>query len=255
MKKFLIILFLSFGFLSFSNAQVVFDEVGLGTSYWIRTYATPDETVLLTNPPTENGKTNQVIVPHIYGRVKIGDIFGLRGKLGFAQDSYRSSSDIGNLVRIEKISQTIIPASLFLDFAIPIGSKSSAIKNSKEDSSEEPSSSTTSEESGTKSKTSLVGGLGVNRYFIQHTFSREVIGGDGSLPDSKFSGNDFGITGMLGISNQISEKIVLTAFTQYNSGAYNHRVYSEEVTGAYDVKNISLKGFEFGLSLGYKLGK
>jgi hypothetical protein len=256
MKKLTFLFLLSVLGISFSNAQVVFDQIGVGTSYWIRTYSTPDENVLLNNPPTENGKSNPVIVPHIFARVKLGEFFGLRGKLGLAQDSYQSSVIfLIDQVRIEKVSQTIIPAGLLLDFSIPIGSKTSGGKNSKEADSENSGSSEKAEGSGSKSKTNLVGGVGVNRYFIQHTFSREVIGGEGSLPESKFSGNDFGITGMIGISNQISDRVVLTAFSQYNSGSYNHRVYSEAVTGAFDVKTISLQGLEFGISLGYKLGK
>ena len=256
MKKILIILFLSTGLFSLSNAQVVFDEVGVGTSYWIRTYATPDENVLLTTPPTVNGKSNPVLFPHIYGRVKFGKFLGIRGKLGLAQDSYESLSSIGNIERNEKLSQTIIPAGLLLDFSIPLGKKTAGGKNSKKVAdSGDAISSEKSDDSDSKSKTNLTGGFGVNRYFIQHTISREVIGGDGSIPDSKFSGNDYGITAMVGISNQISDKIILTVFSQYNSGSFNHRIYSEEVPGAYDVKNISLKGLEFGLSLGYKFGK
>jgi hypothetical protein len=253
MKKLIFLFLLSVLGISFSNAQVVFDQIGVGTSYWIRTYSTPDENVLLNNPPTENGKSNPVIVPHIFARVKLGEFFGIRGKLGLAQDSYQSSVIfLIDQVRIEKVSQTIIPAGLLLDFSIPIGLKTSGGKNSKEADSD---SSVAGDESEEKSKTFLVGGVGINRYFIQHTFSREVIGGEGSLPESKFSGNDFGVSGMIGISNEISDRVVLTAFSQYNSGSYNHRVYSEAVTGAFDVKTISLQGLEFGFSLGYKLGK
>lgn len=255
MKKILIILFLSTGLFSFSNAQIVFDEMGVGTSYWIRTYATPDENVLLTTPLTVNGESNPVLVSYIYGRVKFGKFLGIRGKLGLAQDSYESLTILGNLERNEKLSQTIIPAGLLLDFSIPLGKKSSEGKDSKEADSEDSDSFEKSDNSGSKLKTHLIGGVGLNRYFIQHTISRDVSGGDGSIPDSRFSGNDYGITAMVGISNQISDKIILTVFSQYNSGSYNHRVYSEEVPGSYDVENISLKGLEFGLSLAYKFGK
>lgn len=255
MKKLLLLLLIGTSTIASTYAQVVFEQVGFGTSYWMRSYSTPDEKVLLTNPPVENGELNSVIVPHIFGRVKLGEFFGLRGKVGFAQDSYQSSLVLGELIRNEKVSQTIIPAGLLLDFSIPIGSKSNGVESSKNSDSGDSSSSVQAEDSEFESKTFLIGGIGINRYFIQHTFSREVIGGEGSLPESKFSGNDFGLTAMAGISNQVSKRVILTLFAQYSDGSYKHRVYSEEVIGAYDVKTISLQGLEIGLSLGYKLGK
>lgn len=250
MKKYLLILLISAVSISLTNAQIVFDEIGVGTSYWIRTYSTPDENVLLTNPPTANGESNPVIVPHLYGRVKLGSFLGLRGKVGLAQDNYTSSVVLGNLTRNEKISQTIIPVGLLLDFSLPLGLKSGKQKKSIDENTDVE----TVEKVEVKSKISLVGGLGLNRYFIQNTFTREIIGGEGSLPESKFTGNDYGFTAMLGISKQVSEKILLTLFSQYNSGSYDNRVYSEEVSGTYNVNKISLNGFEFGISLGYKFG-
>ncbi|OYX08626.1 MAG: hypothetical protein B7Z16_19010 [Algoriphagus sp. 32-45-6] len=128
-----------------------------------------------------------------------------------------------------------------LDFALPFKGKE---RESDEDTQE-----------GGESKTSFVGGVGISRFFLQHEFERVVIGGDGSLAPSKFSGNDFGINAMVGLRNKVSDNLVLTLYSQYNSGSYNHRIYSEETLGDYSVRNISLKGIEFGVSLGYMFKK
>jgi hypothetical protein len=244
MKKILILVIIQLISLNQLKAQIVFDEVGLGVSYWLRSYSTPDERILLINPPSQNGEINPVIVPHLFGRLRLGEYFGLRGKIGFAQDSFNSFQELGNSVRYEKIEQTIIPTGLMIDFSIPL--KKGEIAESKSDESEEVV---------IDSKFNLVGGIGVNRYFIQHTFSREVLGSDGSISDAKFSGNDFGIGVMLGLSYQLATRIILTAFSQYNSGTYLHRLYSEELIGSYETKIISIKGVEFGFSLGYNLSK
>jgi hypothetical protein len=80
-----------------------------------------------------------------------------------------------------------------------------------------------------------------------------VTGGEGSLPESKFSGNDYGLTAMIGYSTLLSERLVLTLFSQFNTGSYDHRLYSEDDIGAFEVKNISLQGLEFGATVGFKL--
>jgi len=227
-----------------SKAQVVFSEFGAGISTWTRIYSTPDETSLLVNASSENGKTNTVIFPTLYGKIDLGKSFGFRGRLGYAQNSFTSSFVLGDLVRNEKLVQSIIPAGLSLEFKLPLSKKNVQSKN--ED--EEDSSLGTIE-----SKSHFIAGIGVSRYFIQHTFSRDVIGGEGSLGESRFSGNDVGLNLMLGFTNDITERLILTVFTQYNSGSYDHRIYSEEVTGAFDVKNISLQGVEVGFTIGLKL--
>lgn len=223
-------------------SQVAFEEFGVGTSYWIRSYSTPDETSLLVNGSTATGSTNYMILPSLYTRVKLGSVFGLRGRVGLGQDSYLSSVVTGDLIRRETMTQTIIPANLMVDFALPLGGGKD--RESEEDTQERG-----------ESKTSFVGGVGISRFFLQHEFERVVIGGDGSLAPSKFSGNDFGINAMVGLRNKVSDNLVLTLYSQYNSGSYNHRIYSEEALGDYSVRNISLKGIEFGVSLGYMFKK
>jgi len=227
-----------------SKAQVVFSEFGAGISSWSRIYSTPDETSLLVNPTSENGKINTVILPTLYGKIDLGKSFGFRGRLGYAQNSFTSSVVLGDLVRNEKLVQSIIPVGLSLEFKQPLSKK---VDKSEEEDEEAASGATNI------SKSHFIAGVGVSRYFIQHTFSRDVIGGEGSLGESKFSGNDFGLNVMLGFTNSITENLILTIFTQYNSGSYDHRIYSEEVTGAFEVKNISLQGVEVGFTIGLKL--
>lgn len=253
MKKIFILIVVQLISLSQLKAQIVFDQAGLGVSYWIRTYSTPDEHILLANPIAGNGENNPVIVPHLMGRLRLGKYFGLKGKIGFAQDSYTSTQVLGNRIRNEKIAQSIIPTGLMLDFSLPLksGKKSSKAEEEKDDSSKTDKSEILSSDS----KLNLVGGIGINRYFIQHTFYREVIGGDGSISGAKFSGNDFGLGAMIGVGYQLAPRVILTVFSQYNTGTYLHRLYSEESIGSYETKTISIEGVEFGFSLGYKLGK
>jgi len=230
------------------HAQVVFSEVGGGLSSWTRFYSSPDETILLVNPSQKNGSTNTAVLPSVYGKVDFGKTFSLRGRVGYAQNSFKTSLILGDLVRNEELVQTILPIGMSLEFRIPLSNESKKSSEANlEDSDQKDYTSKIS------SNSHLIGGIGLSRYFIQHSFSRDVIGGEGSLAESKFSGNDFGLTAMVGYSKLISDRIVLTFFSQFNTGSYDHRLYSEEVIGSYEVKNISLQGLEFGVTLGYKL--
>jgi hypothetical protein len=230
------------------DAQVVFSEFGGGLSSWTRVYSSPDESILLVNPSQEQGKSNTVIVPTIYGKVDLGRTFGLRGRIGYAQNSFQSSLILGDLTRNEKLVQTILPVGFALEFKLPF---SKVTGQSSESNSEDSDQKDVSKEISAKSH--FIGGIGLSRYFIQHSFTREISGGEGSLAGSKFSGNDFGLTAMIGYSKLISERIIFTLFSQFNSGSYDHRLYSEDVSGAYDVKNISLRGLEVGITVGFKL--
>jgi hypothetical protein len=257
MKRLLLLILVNTSVVYAVIGQVVFDQVGFGVSYWGRTYEAQDERILLTNPPAEKGDLNPVLIPQVYGRLKLGQYLGVRGTVGIAQDNYQSTLVTGNLVRTESIDQTILPVGAMLDFSIPLGKKRAGKKSGNDEAEvgEESDSELSTESAGKASKFNLIGGFGVNRYFIQHSFTRQVTGGEGSLPTTKFSGNDFGISGMLGLSHALSSRIVLTAFVQYNAGSYDHRVYSEEVPGSFEVKNIPLQGIEAGISIGYILKK
>jgi hypothetical protein len=138
-----------------------------------------------------------------------------------------------------------------VELKFPISKKSGVGKESQE--ADEGDADKNVEVSNSDSKSFFIGGFGLSRYFIQHSFSRTIIGGEGSIPESKFSGNDYGLTAMLGYSNYLSDKLVLTIFSQYNIGSYDQRVYLEGDNAGYEVKNISLQGLEFGVSLGFRL--
>jgi hypothetical protein len=243
----LVIFLMPFGL----QAQIVFSEVGAGFSSWSRIYTTPDETSLLTNPSLDNGKTNTVIIPSLYGKLDLSKTFALKGRVGYAKNSFESISEVGGLSRNEQLSQAIIPLGLTVELKFPISKKSGVGKESQE--ADEGDADKNVEVSNSDSKSFFIGGFGLSRYFIQHSFSRTIIGGEGSIPESKFSGNDYGLTAMLGYSNYLSDKLVLTIFSQYNIGSYDQRVYLEGDNAGYEVKNISLQGLEFGVSLGFRL--
>lgn len=226
-------------------AQVRFDEVGLGLGYWLRSYKGDSEYALLVNGAAANNQNVAVILPTAHARLALGSVFGLQGKLGLAQESFTSSLVLGDLVRREVLKQTLIPANLMLDIKLPLVKTSS---NSEDNDGEE-----SEENTKTTYPVELIAGVGLTRYFIQHDFERIVINGEGSLAPTRFSGNDFGINAMLGVKSKLTDKLVLTLYGQYNSGQYNHRVYSEEVLGDYSVKEIALRGVEFGVSIGYVL--
>jgi hypothetical protein len=230
------------------HAQVVFSEVGGGLSSWTRFYSSPDETILLVNPSQKNGSTTTVVMPSIYAKVDLGKTFNLRGRVGYAQNSFKSSLILGDLARNEELVQTILPAEISLEFRIPLSRESD---KSSDANLEDLNLKDYNSKMGSNSH--IIAGIGLSRYFIQHSFSRNVIGGEGPLAKSKFSGNDFGLTAILGYSRLISDRIVFTFLSQFNTGSYDHRLYSEDVIGSYEVKNISLQGLEFGVIVGYKL--
>lgn len=235
----LLTLTLNFAFVFISVAQVSFKEVGLGTSYWLRIYNTPDETSVLANGSLENGDPSGVIVPNLFGVLELNKSFALRGSVGLAQKKYESRLTLGELNRTEQIKQTIIPVGLNLEYRIPLSKKNG------ENSDEEGDQFDTTPE--------LLLGVGVNRFFIQHDINRSVINGEGTLPPTRFSGNDFGVNFMMGVYSPLSKSTSILIFARYNNGEYNHKVYQDNSPGIYSIQNISLRGFEFGVAFGFIL--
>lgn len=235
----LLTLTLNFAFVFISVAQVSFKEVGLGTSYWLRIYNTPDETSVLANGSLENGDPSGVIVPNLFGVLELNKSFALRGSVGLAQKNYESRLTLGELNRIEQIKQTIIPVGLNLDYSIPLS-------KSKEESSE-------GDEDEFDNSPKLLLGVGINRFFIQHDINRSVINGEGTLPSTRFSGNDFGVNFMIGVYSPLTKSTSILIFSRYNSGEYNHKIYQDNAPGVYSIQNISLRGLEFGVAFGFIL--
>ncbi|WP_289029905.1 hypothetical protein [uncultured Algoriphagus sp.] len=249
MKKFVHIVF---GLILFSlatslesQAQISLREIGVGTSYWLRLYNTPDETSVLTNGSLEIADPAGVIVPSLFGVLNLNESFALRGNVGLAQQSYQSRLLLGDLIRVEELTQTIIPASINLEYRISLSANTNSNKEEK-DNTENPN-----EVEG--SSLELLFGLGVNRFFVQHDISRSVTGAEGTLPSTRFSGNDFGLNIMVGLAYPMSKSVNLLLFSRYNSGSYDHRIYQDNSPGLYDLREISLRGLELGVSFGFIL--
>lgn len=236
-----------FGFILFtlftgleSKAQVSLREVGVSTSYWLRLYNTPDETAVLTNGSLDIADPSGVIVPGLFGVLDLNKAFALRGNVGLAQQSYQSRLLLGDLIRVEELKQTIIPASINLEYRVSLSGNTNLNQEESDNDLDD-------------SSLDLLLGIGVNRFFIQHDISRSVTGGEGTLPSTRFSGNDFGLNFMVGLAYPMTKSVNILLFSRYNTGSYDHRVYQDNSPGLYDLREISLRGLEFGVSFGFIL--
>ncbi|SDZ40444.1 MULTISPECIES: hypothetical protein [Rhodonellum] len=215
------------------SAQVKLENVSIGSSLWLRSYNTPDERSALVNPPTEEGSLNPTHITSLAAELALNEKFSLLSRVGYGTGKYETTFVVGDLIRKETISQRIIPTSIGINYNIFF------------------SDSLDSEDESSK-KISLFVGAGLNRYFIQHSISREVNFGPGGFNDISFVGNNYGAYLHVGVRKPLSDRFDLMADLRYNTGFYHHKVYPDELNGASIRKKISAKGAEFGIRLVYK---
>lgn len=225
--KILILLIFSSSYSSELFAQVQVSKFGFSLSHWNRTYGEVDERFFFINAPSEQGGfTSAALMPAVFAEVNLHKGLALEGRLGVWSYTYTGSSTFANgLVVEESIQQRIIPASLSLIYNIPINEKLSAFA-----------------------------GLGVNRYFLQHTADRNVTTGEGNIAPVEFTGNNYGMNVKLGLEYYFTDNIGLGLEGRYNTGSYN-KSYTPDFGGPSVTRNIELSGLEFGVSLRYRLFK
>jgi hypothetical protein len=95
-------------------------------------------------------------------------------------------------------------------------------------------------------------GLGLNKYYIQNEVSREVTGTEGTVNPVVFAGNNNGLYAKLALEYRFTEKLGLSVLGRYNSGQYNQN-FQAEADAETEIREISLRGFEVGFALSYRL--
>lgn len=208
-----------------SIAQVAFDHVGLGVSYWNRTYSGADERSFLPNYPGDVDFSNGGVMPFVSAGVSLFEGLGVDGRIGIWSGSFTGEQVLSGGLRInESIKQLIIPLTVGIYYAyndfIP-------------------------------DQVNVFAGAGVNRYFIQNRAERSVTGGEGNVPSRTFNGNDYGFYGKLGAEYMLNETFSVALEGRYNTGNYD-KTYIPEFGAPSVTRDISLQGLEIGLSVRYK---
>jgi len=210
-----------------SVAQIAFDHVGLGVSYWNRTYAGPDERSFLPNYPGEGDFTQGGVMPYLSAGVSLVNGLGVDGRIGFWSATFTGEQVLSGGLRInESISQSVIPLTLGLYY-----SYNEVVE-----------------------KLNVFAGAGVNRYFVQNKVERSVTGGEGNVPSRAFNGNDYGFYFKAGAEYALNESFAVVLDGRYNMGSYD-KTYTPEFGAASVTRNISLQGVEIGLGVRYKIGE
>lgn len=209
-----------------SVAQVAFDHVGVGVSYWNRSYSGPDERSFLPNYPGDGGFNQGGVMPFVSAGVYLYDALGIDGRIGYWSGTFTGEEVLGGgIFRInESIKQQVIPLTLGLYYAynelFP-------------------------------DQMNVFVGAGVNRYFIQNKVERSVSSGEGNVPSRTFNGNDYGFYGKLGVEYMITDLFSVALDARYNTGSYD-KIYTPEVGAPSETRNISMQGLDVGLSLRYE---
>lgn len=209
------------------QAQIQVSKVGFSVSQWNRTYSDDDERFFFITPPAEQGDyTSSGIMPSLFIEVGLFKGVALEGRIGTWSRTYTDITSFRNDLSIkESIKQRIIPASFTLLYNY-----------------------------GITEKLNVFAGLGVNRYFIQHTVDRVVTNGEGTLPAVDFTGNNYGMNYKFGVDYYFTERLGLGIEGRYNTGSYNKK-YVPEFDGSSVTRNIELQGLEVGLSIRFRLSK
>ena len=208
-----------------SMAQVAFDHVGLGVSYWNRTYSGADERSFLPRYPGDGDFSKGGVMPFISAGLYLFEGLGVDGRIGIWSGTFSGEQVLTGGLRInESIKQLVIPLTAGVYYSY---------------------------EDVVPDYLNLFAGAGVNRYFIQNKAERAVSGGEGDVPSRTFNGNDYGFYGKLGAEYLLNEFLSVTLEGRYNTGSYD-KTYIPEFGAPSVTRNVSLQGLEIGLSLRYK---
>lgn len=208
-----------------SIAQVAFDHVGLGVSYWNRSYSGADERSFLPSYPGDGDFSKGGVMPFLSAGVSLYEGLGVDGRIGIWTGSFSGEQVLSGGLRInESIKQTVIPLTLGVYY-----SYNDLVPD----------------------QVNLFAGAGVNRYFIQNRAERSVSEGEGNIPSRTFNGNDYGFYFKLGGEYMLNETFSLALEGRYNTGSYD-KTYTPEFGAPSVTRNVSLQGLEIGVSVRYK---
>src|SRR5690554_109704 len=118
--KFLFLaLFGLFATATFTEAQVKFNKVGVGVSYWNRSYSGFDERVILPSYSQEEGFTSGSFMPTLHAELALVAGLALEGKVGIWNRKYNGTEATVGVTRTEEISQRVIPVALLINYYTP----------------------------------------------------------------------------------------------------------------------------------------
>ncbi|WP_158860002.1 outer membrane protein, partial [Lunatibacter salilacus] len=198
--------------------------VGLGVSYWNRTYSGADERSFLPNYPSDGDFSQDGLMPFVSAGVNLFEGLGVDGRIGIWSGTFAGEQVLAGGLRInESIKQMVIPLTVGVYYAY---------------------------KDVVRDQVNLFAGAGVNRYFVQNKAERNVSGGEGDVPSRTFNGNDYGFYGKLGAEYNLNEYLSVALEGRYNTGSYD-KTYTPEFGAPSVTRNVSLQGLEIGLSLRY----
>lgn len=207
-------------------AQIRINQVGFGVSSWTRTYDGVDERSLLIEGGESTDFKPSGPLPFVFVELGLIGNLGLEGRVGVWNNTFTGSTALGSTIAVnETIVQRVTPVSLGVNYSIGIPDNGSFF---------------------------LHLGAGLNKYYLQNEVSRQVTGTNGTVDPVIFAGNDNGYYAKMALEYRFTEKLGLSLQGRYNSGQYTQNI-KESADAALASREISLKGFEVGLSLSYRL--
>ncbi|MDT0647454.1 outer membrane beta-barrel protein [Zunongwangia sp. F260] len=224
MNKSIAFLLLAFGLFTYgAQAQIKLNNVGVGVSYWNRSYSDANEKYVLISSEADEDFTKGGAMPFISAELNLYRNFSLDGRVGLWTGDFTSEGQFGDLTISESIDQTLIPLSLGLTYNF-----NELLRDD----------------------FNFLVGVGVNRYFVQNKVSRTIEGGAGSEAAETFSGNNYGAYLKTGLEYMFSDSFGLLLEGRYNTGFYTQS-FRTSLDAELQSEQISVRGFEIGLSLRY----
>ncbi|WP_200980039.1 outer membrane beta-barrel protein [Echinicola sp. 20G] len=211
-----------------AKAQIEFNHLGIGMSYWNRSYNGYDERAFLGNEENDGSFTKGSLMPTL--SVELGLAGGLaldtRLALWMAKFEGQSQIDEGPILSLEN-KQLILPISLGLVYNF---------------------------DDLVEDKLNASIGAGANRYYIKNKVERVASEGDDSIETNTFEGGSFGLHFKAGLEYVLSSTLGLALEGRYNMGSYN-QLYASEVGQAPQDYKVDVKGIELGIYLTYNFSE
>jgi hypothetical protein len=208
-------------------AQIRINQIGFGVSSWTRTYDGADERRLLLEGSQSSDFKPSAALPHVFIEVGLIGNLGVEGRVGVWDNTFSGTTTLGadKIVVEESIVQRVTPVSVGLNYTLSIPNNENFYFHV---------------------------GAGAIKYYLQNEVSRTVTGSEGTVDPVIFAGNNNGFYGKAALEYRITEKLGVTVHGRYNSGKYTQNV-KEEADADISTYDVSLKGFEVGIGVSYRL--
>lgn len=206
-------------------AQVEVNQVGLGISFWYRSYTGADERAFLSNVDLSDNFYQTALFPTLSGELNLYEGLALDGRVGVLRTAFRLRQELGaDRFLTEKVEQTIMP--LYGGLVYNVRDLIPKYLNA-------------------------FVGVGVSRYFIRNRFTRSLEGGDLANNLSRdLNGNEYGLNGKLGIEYLFKRDFSLALEFRYHHGRYRQQLPAAGDSSGESLR-FDLKGLEAGLNFRY----